>query len=393
MKGTVIKSFRGLANTAPLERLGLAALTRATNVAVSADGALTNRPGSKRARAGALRWPYALSDQSAAFADADGVICKVSGDATLPVFARTASAPLSWTEVNGEAVFIGGADAAILKRSGEVLSLRWAVPPEPSLSRGDGPLAAGLYRAAVTFVLADGRETGSGPVAQITLPANSSLRIDPGAVPAGVRAWLYIAPADSTELQLFGEVTGPVVWSGSANALGVDCTTALLSPLPMGVEVIEFWRGRLYAAQPLPNGNTVVWISKPLAPHLFDVQADFFMVPGAVRMLAGHANGLVVGTDAALWAYSDDDGGSLTNLAPYGVPTGRQWDREPGGRIFIWTNRGVCAALPFAELTNHVSVPPGRDVHAAFIHHAGQRHFVVSVEPHGEAFNPHFPLT
>ena len=79
-------------------------------------------------------------------------------------------------------------------------------------------------------------------------------------------------------------------------------------------------------------------------------------------MLAPTPTALLIGTDRAIHAY---DGENLTEQASYGVVPGWCWarDDDEGGEsmgVYIWTQRGLCKAMPFTNLTSgHLSVAPG----------------------------------
>jgi hypothetical protein len=94
---------------------------------------------------------------------------------------------------------------------------------------------------------------------------------------------------------------------------------------------------------------------------------------------------LIIGTDSAIQSL---DGAGLTDLAPYGVVPGQHWS-DDDGRILFWSARGLCAALPFANLTDkQVSVAPGVAAGGALVHQGGQKRYLVAIEQGGQAFNP-----
>lgn len=158
----------------------------------------------------------------------------------------------------------------------------------------------------------------------------------------------------------------------------------LYDPLPLDTGVIQHWRGRMYVAQYFPQDNqTAVWASEPLGYHLFSYDSGFFMVPGQVTMLAPHEDALIVGTDARIYAYGE----KMTVLADYGVIPGQPWSAD-GTRLLFWTARGLCAALPFANLTERqISVAPGVRVAGCIVHSGGQKRFLAVLQQGGSPFN------
>jgi hypothetical protein len=108
------------------------------------------------------------------------------------------------------------------------------------------------------------------------------------------------------------------------------------------------------------------------------------------QMLAPTPTALLIGTDRAVHAY---DGENLAEQASYGVVPGWCWarDDDEGGEsigVYIWTQRGLCKAMPFVNLTSgHLSVAPGTQAGAAVIAQGGQKRFVAVLHQGGTAFN------
>lgn len=183
-------------------------------------------------------------------------------------------------------------------------------------------------------------------------------------------------------------------WRGAPVSYGAGFTGddgknlgVLFETLPLGTDVIQFWKGRMYASQLFASHNqSVVWFSEAMGFHLWNLDSNFFMVPGRVLALAPHKDALIVGTESKIYAYTGD---RLELLADYGVVSGKSWDAD-GDRLLMWTTRGLCSALPFANLTEkQVSVAPGVRVAGCVIHSGGQKRFVASIQQGKEAFNAH----
>ena len=160
---------------------------------------------------------------------------------------------------------------------------------------------------------------------------------------------------------------------------------SLYDPLPTGTHLVQHWRGRVYAAQFMPTENqTVVWFSKAMGFHLFNLDSDFILLPGKVEMLAPHGTALVIGTDAAIYAYTPE---GLAQLADYGVVPGDHWTAD-GGRILFWSVRGACEAMPFKNLTEQqVSISPGVNAGACLIQRGGQKRYLAVIQQGNSPFN------
>lgn len=172
--------------------------------------------------------------------------------------------------------------------------------------------------------------------------------------------------------------------AGFKEADGAD-RTVLFDTLPSGTDVIQFWRGRMYAAQWLAGEDqTVIWFSEPLGYHLFNLDSNFIIVSGKVTMLAPHEGGMVIGTSNAIYAY---DGDRLNTLAEYGALPGQHWSAD-GPRILFWSARGLCSALPFSNLTDRtVSVAPGVRAGGCVVNSGGQKRYLASIQQGGQPFN------
>ena len=159
----------------------------------------------------------------------------------------------------------------------------------------------------------------------------------------------------------------------------------LFDTLPLSTSVIQFWKGRMYAAQYMASEDqTVVWFSEPMGFHLFNLDSNFIIVPGRVHMLAPHDAALLIGTNNRVYAY---DGNKLDMLAEYGVVPGQHWSRDDE-RILFWSLRGLCSALPFTNLTERqISVAPGVRAGGCVVRTGGQKRYLSVLQQGGSPFN------
>ena len=381
----IVELFRGLNNVTDLLRLDLDWLVQADNVDITDTGALRKRAGYTLTLAGTLSGAYGTNDHQRAYVVDAGALKALTGSASAVQLASGLDDdPMHWAEVNDQVFYNNGIDAGIINADNTLLPWMWPTPSAPTLSAATGSLAPGLYQARCTYVLPDGRETGAPNVSEIELAQGQALQLSAIRQVPGYTTRTYIAPANSAVFQLaHSSSAAAFAWNFGPDALGQDLKTADLDPLPAGCDVIQFWQGRAYAAMPM-NGQTAIFVSKPLGFHLFDLGADAFMVPGRVLMLAPHDKALLIGTDDEVYAY---DGKALTTLAEYGVVPGWCWAKD-GDDIMFWSLRGLCRALPFVNLTEgHASVAPGIRAGAAVIVQNGQKKFVVALHQGGTAFN------
>ena len=367
-----IKRFVGINNVSDAMRLGLGTLVQADNINITDTGAIVKRDGYTLAQAGSFSAMYATIDYSRAYVVQGNALKTIDG---LTIATLTSTAPMYWCEVNTYVLFSNGTDAGIIQADNTVLPWRWTVPAQPTLAAVTGSLPAGLYRVLCTYSLADGRETGGSDPVEISLTDGQALQVSNIPQQAGCATNVYIAPADSTVFSLFRTtVQSALTWNFSPDNLGRDFLNDKCDPLPLDVECIQAWRGRVYVSLYMPQQDqTVVWSSDPLAGHLFKLAESYFMVPGHVNMLAPTDTGLVVGTDKAIHAY---DGQAIAQLADYGTVPGQHFTKDDK-RILFWTTDGLCMALPFANLIDkQVSVDPCARAGGCLVKVDGQKRYV-----------------
>ena len=389
MKSPKVAQFMGLNNQTDPLNLGLEWFTAANNINITDAGKIVPRLGYALDIAGEILGAYATIDHQRMYY-VDGASLKAYGGTVLASI--TSQARMHWTEVNDQVFYNNGTDRGIVRGDNSIIPLAWPVPGAPALAAVSGSLAPGRYSVMCTYLLPDGRETGAGSSASIDIEQGQAVQISGIPQVDGLVTRTYLAPANSTVFQLAYEGYDTArVWNYSPNSLGLDLATDDFDPIPEGATVIQIWRGRLYAAQYIPSSDmTAVWISQPLGFHLFDLATDFLAIPGQVHMIAPTKQALVIGTDVAIHAYN---GENLEELATYGVVPGWCWARDDDENgesmgVYIWTQRGLCKAMPFVNLTSgHVSVAPGIQAGAAVIAQGGQRRFVACLHAGGEAFN------
>lgn len=388
MSTTQVKRFKGLNNVSDPLRLGVAWLVKANNVNITDTGAIEKRGGYAQVQTGAFTGAYTTLDFQRMYLVDGGVLRTYDGSI---LKTGLSAAPMYWAEINDQVFYNNGVDRGVILPDNQVLDWAWPTPSAPNVAIGTGTLPEGIYQVRCSFVLPGGRETGTGDSFEIAVAEGSSLILSNIPQIGGWATNVYIAPANSTVYSLAYTTTATALtWNSAPESLGVDLRTAFLDSIPSGSDVIQFFKGRVYAAQYFPEADqTVVWFSEVLAFHLFNLNSDFFIVPGHVVMLAPTESALVIGTTTRVYAYGDN---KLEQVAAYGVVPGQHWseDKQSDGstRILFWTTRGVCSALPFTNLTEKsVSVAPGIKAGGTIVQQGGQKRYLVALQQGGSAFN------
>lgn len=381
--------FRGLNNVSETTRLGNAWLKTANNVHVNDRSAIERRSGYTLSRSGSITGAYSTLDFGRMFIVDGGELKQVNEDMSV-VTLRTGitSAPMYWAEVNGEIYYSNGASKGIIGVNNAVRDWSWSVPDTPRVSATGGSMDPGNYRVACTFVLPDGRETGSSDFASVHLPDGGGLSITNIPQGGGVTN-VYVSPADSSVFQYaFSTTATSGSWNASLNNLGQEMVTYLMSPPPETAVHVAYWQGRMYLMEyQVSSDTTTIWFSEPFGFHLFNQEASFIQVRQKGQFLAASAKGLIIGTNCAVYVY---DGKSIEQVANYGVPPG--WPSamdDSDGSIYFWTYRGLCQGAPFSNLTERmISVNHGDQASVAVVQTEGGKRIVTTLKAGGEAFNP-----
>lgn len=379
------KVFRGLNNVADPLRLGLEWLTQADNVDVTPRNALVRARGFVQSTSNyAITGAFATEDQQQLYVVDAGELRKMNADLTYTVLdTGLAAAKMNFVEVNGQVFYTNGTDFGVIAGG---VAYPWGIPTPamPNVVRGDGVLPEGVYQVCVTLTNEQGMESGSSDVAVIAVAADSQIAISSIPQTAGFETNVYVTATDGTVFfELARDVGAATSYNCGQDQLGMELPFWGLDA-PRG-SLPAYFAGQMYVAEPMAYADqTTIWASWPLHYHHFDFAADAIAVPGTVRMLRATESALIIGTERGLHAW---DGDKLTDLAPYGVVPG--WHAsELDGKLYFWSERGLCRALPFENLTeNTLSVAPGTSAGAMVLERDGMRRYVVSLHTGGTAFN------
>lgn len=157
---------------------------------------------------------------------------------------------------------------------------------------------------------------------------------------------------------------------------GYPITDPLVYPPPKGT-VLATRRSQVAIGVWEPEQDrSVIYFSRPDFPHEFRLEKDWLTVPGRITILASTAKGLVIGTDRAI--YADPVDSPLERIADYGTPLNAAVhdDRD---FVAFWTQRGLCQAFPFKNLTDERLVVQMRErVTTGLFPYQGSTYCVVS---------------
>lgn len=388
--------FTGVVNTRSRKDIGLKALYAGDNVVISDTKKIVRRSGySTYLNSGAISAAYGGTGDLYVI---DGGVLKrvLSPTDQRTLAAGFSSQPCTWDTINGDAYFVNGVDAGIA-RGDTYLPWRLDVPTVSGVSAdaagsGSGAYGMGasyteaLFRLCATYETEDGRETAPSDV--VELRASPVTTIIRAAVSSGyARTNLYCTPADDPVFRLVATGSGALTFNPQRG--GRTLTTLGTSSLPEGVTHVAFCKGQCFAGRYLPYARmSAVWVSQPLGFHLWNRSKDFLPVSGELALLLWNNKGVLIGTTQAVYQYNDVSG-ELEQLANYGVLPGIAGDTDAEGMAYFWTQRGICKAYPFENLTEKdVSMPTGTRAVAAMVYLNGMQQFIAVAQGDGVSFNP-----
>lgn len=382
-KRSPVSKFKGLNNVDDPQRLDMSWLTQADNVDISRTFGLTRCTGFVKMTTNfAVTGAYATKDLQRLYVVDTGQLRQMNADLSYSVLRSGLSTQKCFfEEVNGVVYLANGVDFLAIEPSG---ARPWGVPTpaSPALAAGSGALPAGTYQLVCTLTDDRGMEGGNSVPAVIVLGNNASVVVTGVPQVAGYTTNLYLTKADGTIYFRIAERAGATVSFGGGE-FGMELPFWHLDP-PRG-SIPAAFQGRMYVAEWFAAFDlTVLWGSKPMHFHHFDLSGDGVAVPGRVLMTKAVEKALIIGTERAVFAY---DGEALVKIADYGVVPG--WHASLcEDRLYFWTLRGLCRALPFENLTNStVSVPPGLSAGAMVLERDGMRRYIVALQKGGEAYN------
>jgi hypothetical protein len=340
-----IKAFKGVNNVTDSHRLSQEWLIDAVNVNVTNTNGIVRRGSATSALATTVDGSYE-SEDGRVFIVSSGALRRVMPDLTT----RTLTTGLTsdgyyWAEINNQIYFGNGTSYGIIERDDSVSPLLWDIPTAPTLRPHNGSMEAGMYRCCVTYVMPDGRETGPSEPTELVLGGSNGLLIEDIPQVAGWGTNVYITPVNSTVFMLAGYTTQTAMdWNIDMTILDEPIET--MDDYPIRGTRLTVWQGQLFTAEQEGSTSTI-WASEALQPHLFPRGDSHLTVPGEVTLMCAGSEGLIIGTRERIYAWN---GETLIVLAEYGAPSSEA-DTDSSGTAYFMTNKGLCKAFPFQNLT------------------------------------------
>ena len=386
-----IRGFKGLNNRTDPTALGPAWQLTADNVLSDNAGYLVRRPG----------YSAVLTDITDAYGTKDGrlfvvsssdVLYEVSADGGMIQRAVGFSGgPFSWAEL-GYALFAMSDVASWCVYPDRVVA--WGIPAmaSPAIEVTGGNLPVGTYLVATALEASDGRIGGITGVATLVQDGSQGFIAHSDPV-TGYTTRLYLSAPDGKDLYYAGKFSGATFTITSLPTEGPLLETSHAYPPPLGGIISSHGNRMAVGVWEPEHDRSVIYWSLADAPHRFDIEADYQILPGKITMLIDVAGGLLIGTDRAIYVASV--GAPAQTIAAFGaLPDTAQHINY--GQVAFWTERGLAIYPPFSLSTDAAIIPDNRTLSSgAILGLSGSAYYVISQrgERRIKQITPYVPLS
>jgi hypothetical protein len=291
-----IRKWLGLRNNVARERMKPGDLDSALNIDLDDDQKPTVRDGTTQLLSGAC---HSLWGDGRIMLYAQGSSLYrlyPDGSTVLIRSGLLGQGPLSFASHGDFVCYSNGLDTGIVERGA---SRPWGIAPprrQPAAEAAAGHLPPGLYLYAMTFVDADGRESGTGPAGVFEL-------FEPGGIefyemevstnPAVTGKMVYLSTPGGEVMYQAGLVSNAVqstVYSNDSLDMGSPLATQFGRHAPAG-EIVALWNGYAFVVQ-----GDAVYYSEPYNYELFKVGTSFLRADGAITLFQPMKEGIFLGT-------------------------------------------------------------------------------------------------
>lgn len=291
---------KGMDNIHQDNEIPVDALRRAVNMDITDSGKLRLRKGSTLSLSVSNAHSFWSDNKEIALFVHDNILKRFNRNATATNIANINAGQnkLAYVKVNSDVYFSCASDKGRVR---DGIKSPWGIevptsPPELALTTG--ALEAGTYFAAMTYVLADGRESGASVLSSITLSASGGITTTALPVPADAAVAtkrLYLSTPNGEVLYMAREVAANAQFINITTLqLGAELKTAYMTPPPHAIG-LTYANGRIFMIDALDP--TIVWHTEPLAYDLVNRRKNYYQFPEPVTVIAGTKTGLYVCSD------------------------------------------------------------------------------------------------
>lgn len=385
-----LDDFKGINNLSRPENTDPSFLKEAVNIDISKDGSVHKRLGFSEVFTGTNSHSIWSNNTDCYFVDGD-VLKYLYSNFTTTNIKTDCYDRIDYVELNGDVYFTSLSTTGILNGSAYRQFGIDAPAGQPVLTEGSGFLVEGRYQVAISYVDADGRESGTTLAGVIDVSDDSSITLsnlkssDNADV---IYTRIYITTANGETLYYLGDT------SDTTSSYIIGDVSHIITPLdnlgivsaPKG-DLIAYYNGRIYIAV----GN-VIYASQPYSYEWFRISEDFLMFESDVTMMMPVETGMYVGDSNKLYYLGGNDISTFKMVEkemcqpvmysnvkiPSGyiridnTPLGPKWLFTANEGIYVCMNQGVM----FNVTADNVAFPSSYEGSAAFIQQDGINKYV-----------------
>jgi len=292
----------GVDNVHGDNELSREALRNAVNVDILDSGKVRQRKGHALSLAATSAHSLWSDNNNAYFIEANQ-LKQLNADHTATVIGtvNTDDAHLSYQKINGD-IYFSSKNAKGKLVDGQLKSWGVELPTSPpALNVSAGILEVGTYYAVVTYVAADGQESGASVQTSITLDEVGGIAITgmPNPVDSTItKKRLYLSTPNGEVLYMAKEVAFDAQFIDiSTLDLRQELRTMHLSPPPYS-SGLTYANGRMFMIDAIDP--RIVWFTEPLSYSLVDKRKNYYQFDAHVTLIAGTSSGrgLYICTDS-----------------------------------------------------------------------------------------------
>jgi hypothetical protein len=362
-----IESFKGIQNTVARHDIESNACADAVDVDFTDAGGIRARDGYSLSKSATITAAYNTKER-VAYCVSGGNLCRIAEDLSfIPICPSVAT---EFCDDQG-VLFTNDGKQVI---NDQVINL--SNPPpinQPEIfTTTSGDRQPGIYAVGYTYTDQHGLESALSPISEIELKTVGDIIVFTNHKP-GYDTTIYVSDGKAY-LDING-LTLPSYFIGTQS-------------FPEDIVSLEIMNGRLYTVQ-RGNNYSIIRFSKHLHYHLFDYEADWFILPDQANYIKEANGSLIIACQNSCYAYSEAQG--IQKLANHGAVPGRSIVTTPDNRVLIFMQRGIWSAMPFTPLTDQkTSLPMGTHCSTAIVQKNGINKFIGLHNGLDNAFNSAF---
>jgi len=273
------------------------------------------------------------------------------------------SRPLTYAAVANRVYYSNGVESGAVE-NGQHRTWGLVPPTPPVATQVGGSLRAGRYQYTMTYLRADGQESGAPRAAVVELTAVASgyeLTLPVSTDPSVTDKAVYVSARDGETLYRYAVVdNATTTFTVGEERPGTVAlaTQFLVSPNILGtIDHIAYGNGRMLVAV-----GSQLYCSEPYAPELFDPRKSWPFLD-AITMVQPLEDGTWLGTKSqVIWLpNAEPEKWQFMVKAPYGVIPGTAYvdslssvgdGSGKGPAVYFATTQGLCVGGNGGQMSN-----------------------------------------